>query len=117
MVSLLDMCSSGFQQTQTPRSRGTRGHNNSGGDDRIRTGEWRFCRPLPYHLATSPQRDSSILARRCQSAIDSGGSVWYDIYQLISFELRIIEHPTSPQMWGFVSPSVTTTCRGEGAQR
>ena len=26
----------------------------AGGDDRIRTGEWRFCRPLPYHLATSP---------------------------------------------------------------
>ena len=27
---------------------------NDGGDDRIRTGEWGFCRPLPYHLATSP---------------------------------------------------------------
>ena len=25
-----------------------------GGDDQIWTGEWRFCRPLPYHLATSP---------------------------------------------------------------
>ncbi len=26
----------------------------TGGDDRIRTGEWRFCKPLPYRLATSP---------------------------------------------------------------
>ena len=25
-----------------------------GGADRIRTGAWRFCRPLPYHLATAP---------------------------------------------------------------
>jgi|HigsolmetaAR201D_1030396.scaffolds.fasta_scaffold02493_6 hypothetical protein len=29
--------------------------DRDGGDDRIRTGEWGFCRPLPYHLATSPQ--------------------------------------------------------------
>ena len=27
-----------------------------GGDDQIWTGEWRFCRPLPYHLATSPYK-------------------------------------------------------------
>ena len=26
----------------------------SGGDNQIRTGESRFCRPLPYHLAMSP---------------------------------------------------------------
>ena len=25
-----------------------------GGGTRIRTGEWRFCRPLPYHLAIPP---------------------------------------------------------------
>src|SRR6266540_6480272 len=31
-----------------------RERGRSGGDDRIRTGGWRFCRPLPYHLATSP---------------------------------------------------------------
>src|SRR5258708_778288 len=28
--------------------------SGNGGDGRDRTGEWRFCRPLPYHLATSP---------------------------------------------------------------
>ena len=28
----------------------------SGGDARIWTGEWRFCRPLPYRLATSPYK-------------------------------------------------------------
>ncbi len=27
---------------------------DAGGDERIRTAEWGFCRPLPYHLATSP---------------------------------------------------------------
>ena len=26
----------------------------NGGDDRIRTGGWRFCKPLAYHLPTSP---------------------------------------------------------------
>ena len=25
------------------------------GADRNRTDEWRFCRPLPYHLATAPE--------------------------------------------------------------
>ena len=25
-----------------------------GGADWIRTSEWRFCKPLPYHLATAP---------------------------------------------------------------
>ena len=25
-----------------------------GGGNQIRTGEWRFCRPLPYHLAMPP---------------------------------------------------------------
>src|SRR6185295_5905525 len=25
------------------------------GAGRIRTAEWRFCRPLPYHLATAPR--------------------------------------------------------------
>ena len=25
------------------------------GADRNRTDEWRFCRPLPYHLATAPR--------------------------------------------------------------
>src|SRR5207302_5416474 len=32
------------------------GRNRNGGDGRDRTGEWRFCRPLPYHLATSPSQ-------------------------------------------------------------
>src|SRR5690606_15046443 len=27
----------------------------SGGATRIRSGEWRFCRPLPYHLAMAPK--------------------------------------------------------------
>ena len=33
-----------------------------GGDTRIWTGEWRFCRPLPYHLAMSPYSDAHALA-------------------------------------------------------
>ena len=28
--------------------------NKHGGTGQIWTGEWRFCRPLPYHLATVP---------------------------------------------------------------
>src|SRR5690349_4760056 len=32
-----------------------RNHKNlARGADRNRTDEWRFCRPLPYHLATAP---------------------------------------------------------------
>ena len=27
-----------------------------GGGTRVRTGEWRFCKPLPYHLAIPPRR-------------------------------------------------------------
>ena len=30
--------------------------NKHGGTGQIWTGEWRFCRPLPYHLATSPYK-------------------------------------------------------------
>ena len=30
------------------------------GEDRIRTDGWRLCRPLPYHLATSPQGGPSV---------------------------------------------------------
>jgi hypothetical protein len=29
-----------------------------GGGIQIRTGEWRFCRPLPYHLAMPPKKIS-----------------------------------------------------------
>ena len=29
------------------------------GAARIRTGEWRFCKPLPYHLATAPSRTTA----------------------------------------------------------
>src|SRR5512134_2638251 len=29
-----------------------------------RTGEWRFCRPLPYHLATAPQTTKVARLRR-----------------------------------------------------
>ena len=32
-----------------------------GGDDQIWTGEWRFCRPLPYHLATSPYEQKTLI--------------------------------------------------------
>ena len=28
----------------------------NGGDERIRTAEYSFCRAVPYHLATSPGR-------------------------------------------------------------
>src|SRR5437016_3842744 len=35
------------------RRRGLRGYH--GGDGRIRTAGWGFCRPLPCHLATSPR--------------------------------------------------------------
>jgi hypothetical protein len=28
----------------------------NGGGIQIRTGEWRFCRPLPYHLAMPPKK-------------------------------------------------------------
>ena len=31
-----------------------------GGGFRIRTGEWRFCRPLPYHLAKPPEYFKSL---------------------------------------------------------
>ena len=29
------------------------------GADRIRTGAWRFCRPLPYHLGTATMTESA----------------------------------------------------------
>ena len=54
-------CESGANASKFPKNEETREVaqprgflENSGGDDQIRTGEWRFCRPLPYHLATSP---------------------------------------------------------------
>ena len=31
------------------------GRSANGGGIRIRTGEWRFCRPLPYRLAMPPR--------------------------------------------------------------
>ncbi len=33
------------------------------GAGRNRTDEWRFCRPLPYHLATAPMLWANNLAR------------------------------------------------------
>ena len=49
---------------------------NHGGAAQIWTGEWRFCRPLPYHLATAPMKNpvfsmlsrffcGSIIAQNC----------------------------------------------------
>jgi hypothetical protein len=50
-------------------------HVSSGGDERIRTAVYSFCRAVPYHLATSPvgERETGIepatfsLARRCST--------------------------------------------------
>ena len=41
-------------KTKNPGSRSFR--ESFGGDDQIWTGGWGFCRPLPYHLATSPYK-------------------------------------------------------------
>lgn len=40
-------------------------HFGIGGATQIWTGEWRFCRPLPYHLATAPMKNPvfSMLSR------------------------------------------------------
>ena len=117
MVSSLDMCSRWFNKYEppAPQERGAiTTLEATTGFEPVNGGFADLC------LTTWLRRrnaDSSILARRCQNAIDSGASVWYDIYQLISFELRIIENPTSPQMWGFVSHPSQRRERGEGAQR
>ena len=37
------------------------------GAGRNRTDEWRFCRPLPYHLATAPLAKKCHFARRTAS--------------------------------------------------
>ena len=46
--------------------------SDDGGAAQIWTGEWRFCRPLPYHLATAPMKNPvfSMLSRfSCVSII------------------------------------------------
>ena len=42
-----------------------------GGGFRIRTGEWRFCRPLPYHLAKPPKFSAQTPARFNSHRINS----------------------------------------------
>lgn len=51
-----DECYAGEEGTKNPAELSNPAGFNGfpRGDDQDRTGEWRFCRPLPYHLATSP---------------------------------------------------------------
>ena len=47
----------GLGETSKPK----RGLGLARGAGRDRTAEWRFCRPLPYHLATAPEGEGSSL--------------------------------------------------------
>ena len=44
----------------------------AGGEDRIRTGVWRFCKPLPNHLATSPMGAGTLHAAVPESRLRPG---------------------------------------------
>ncbi len=51
----------------------------SRGAGRIRTAAWRFCRPLPYHLATAPAIAGQELS---QSPADFKGPLWAKLWAL-----------------------------------
>ena len=54
------------------------------GGFRIRTGEWRFCRPLPYHLAKPPKKKSGKRDSNSRQPPWQGGALPTELFPLIA---------------------------------